>query len=116
MTLNSEYTFAVQNRQITKKIKEIKEQQSTDDQKNYYKKKDYESLTKLYFRMFYVYILLAIVSFYFIFYATYNIYKKMFIALFIIAFPFIIYIIEYHLYFLLNFIYVLIFGKPYEKP
>ena len=45
-----------------------------------------------------------------------NIYKKIFLALFIIAFPFIIYIIEYHLYFLLNFIYVLIFGKPYEKP
>ena len=41
---------------------------------------------------------------------------KIFLALFIIAFPFIIYIIEYHLYFLLNFIYVLIFGKPYEKP
>ena len=31
--------YDVQNRQITKKIKEIKEEQSTDDQKNYYKKK-----------------------------------------------------------------------------
>ena len=76
MTLNSDYTFAVQNRQITKKIKEIKEQQSTDDQKNYYKKKDYESLTKLYFRMFYVYILLAIVSFLFLFFMLLIIFIK----------------------------------------
>lgn len=93
---------------------ETKQKKDTLNKKNLLKGLDVYNLKIIYFRFFVIYYILALFSFYFLYLQSYTNKTKIMIALTILLFPFVIYILEIYLYNLLYYLYVFIFTKPYE--
>ena len=104
----------IENKVFIRSEKENKEKKDTLNKKNLLKNLDVYNLKIIYFRFFVMYCILAVISFYFLYLQSYTNKTKIMIALVILLFPFVIYILEVYLYNLLYYLYVFIFTKPYE--
>lgn len=104
----------IENKVFIRSEKENKEKKDTLNKKNLLKNLDVYNLKIIYFRFFVMYCILAVISFYFLYLHSYTNKTKIMIALVILLFPFVIYILEVYLYNLLYYLYVFIFTKPYE--
>lgn len=104
----------IENDVFIRSEKENKEKKDTLNKKNLLKSLDVYNLKIIYFRFFVMYCILAVISFYFLYLHSYTNKTKIMIALVILLFPFVIYILEVYLYNLLYYLYVFIFTKPYE--
>jgi hypothetical protein len=104
----------VENDVFIRSERENKEKKDTLNKKNLLKGLDVYNLKIIYFRFFVIYYILALFSFYFLYLQSYTNNTKIMIALTILLFPFVIYILEVYLYNLLYYLYVFILTKPYE--
>lgn len=90
----------------------LKEKYSTDNRKSYYLKLKNESNVNINNRLIIFYYILILPFAYFIFYSSFSFKMKIFIILFSLLYPFIIYPLQNSMYYVLYYIYAMIYGIP----
>jgi hypothetical protein len=116
MTTTSEELVNKQNVTLQYQLRKIKDKYSTYDKKNYYEGQKITN-AKYYFNMlFVIYYILAVVVLWFLYKSTkFTIYMKLFLAIVLGAYPFVISTIEFFVFELLYYLYALIFSIPYKS-
>lgn len=115
MTISNELVNK-QNVNLSYQLRKIKDKYSTDEQKNYYERQKIND-AKFFFNMLFVlYYIVFIIVLYFLYQSTkYSSYMKIFLAVILGIYPFIISTLEFFLFEVIYYIYALIFSIPYKS-
>jgi hypothetical protein len=105
-----------ENKKITEDIQRLKDEYSTDNKKTYFEQKRIENIKNLNIFLFILYYIVIFITCIFVFNSdSLNNLTKGIIILLLLIFPFVASTIEYFIFDLFYYVYVTIFGMPYER-
>jgi len=105
-----------QNQALQENIVKYAEADSSDMQYTMYEMKDISTLQEVNWYLFVIfYIVAAVICFLVLTNEKWNMYVKLAVAIVILIFPFVIYTLEYGLYYLASYLYSLITFMPFNS-
>lgn len=116
MTTISDKLVNKQNMNLQYQLRKIKDQYSTDDQKNNYERQKIYDTKYTVNLLFFLYYILALITMYFLYKSDYfSTYMKLFIIVILGVYPFVISTIEYVLYDIFYYLYSFVYSIPYKS-